>query len=317
MGGPALGVLVLETDPELQYKDVSDIAVDSADNVYLLTRHPGAVVVHGPDGRLIRRWGIDRFVLPHGITIDQRDRVYIVDQGEHAVRVFTAKGDEITLIGTPGVPSDTGVDWSLPTYKERYLSTTRGGPPFNNPTKVALAADGTFYVSDGYGNARVHRFGTEGEFLRSWGEPGSEPGQFRLVHNVLVADDGRVLVSDRENDRVQCFDPDGAVVAIWGSVRRPAAVAAGPGGTFIVAELGWKVGDHSFATGPVTTPVPPGIAIVDGDGALIERLAQPDGAPPLLWRPHGLGVSPHTGRVYVAQLGAPGASHVTTVTTLG
>src|SRR6184192_2714862 len=79
--GPfAVGSLEVEPPPGVPFADVSDVAVDSADNVYLLTRNQGAVVVYGADGRYIRSWGIDRFVLPHAITIDGDDRVYVVDQ---------------------------------------------------------------------------------------------------------------------------------------------------------------------------------------------------------------------------------------------
>src|SRR4051812_21087516 len=219
----ALGVLALEEQRDVKFADVSDIAVDSDDNIYLLTRREGAVVIYDTDGRYQRSWGAGRFVLPHGITIDDDDHVHVVDQGDHVVRRFTKGGEEIDRIGTPGMPSDTGVDWSLPTYKERYLSTVRGGPPFNNPTKLALAADGTPYVSDGYGNARVHHFTADGQLVRSWGEPGSAPGQFRLVHGVHVDSDGRVLVCDRENGRVQCFSGQGELLDVWDAVQRPTA----------------------------------------------------------------------------------------------
>ena len=288
----------------VQFADVSDIAVDSADNLYLLTRQRGAVLVYGADGRFLRAWGVDRFALPHGITIDGDDKVFVVDQGAHAVFIFTTTGDEIGVIGTPGAPSDTGVDWNLPTYKERYLSTTRGGPPFNNPTKLALAPDGSMYVSDGYGNARVHRFTADGELLQSWGQPGSQPGQFRLVHSVCVLDDGRVLVCDRENDRIQSFTPDGELLDVWSSVQRPTAVVPGPEGTLVVAELGWKRGDHSFVTGEVTDPLPGGVSVLDSAGRLLARFQ--DGE---ITRPHGLGRSGE-GTIYVAQLGT------STVTTL-
>jgi hypothetical protein len=312
----ALEVLELEAQTDVVFTDVSDIAVDSADNVYLLTRRTGAVVVYTSDGRYVRSWGVDRFVLPHGITIDDHDVVHLVDQGEHTVRTYTAKGDAIAVIGTPGVPSDTGVDWSLPTYKERYISTTRGGPPFNNPTKVAMAPDGSTFVSDGYGNARVHHFSPSGDLMHSWGEPGSEPGQFRLVHSVLVTADGRVLVADRENDRVQAFTEDGVLVDVWDAVQRPAAVVPVGPEMFAVAELGWKVGDHSFVSGPVTTPVAPRISVLDSAGQPVARYPQREEERLTIWRPHGLGVNPRTGRVYIAQLGAPGVAEVTSVTTL-
>ena len=78
--------------------------------------------------------------------------------------------------------------------------------------RMALSPDGEMYVGDGYGNARVHRFSAEGELLQSWGEPGTGPGQFNLVHSVWVHTDGRVFICDRENDRVQIFGPTGELL---------------------------------------------------------------------------------------------------------
>ena len=121
-------------------------------------------------------------------------------------------------LGTPNVPSDTG-------YDARTLDSIRcGAGPFNSCTKVSIAPNGDLYVSDGYGNARVHRFSPKGELLQSWGEPGTGPGQFHLVHGVLVLPDGRVLVADRENDRIQFFSPDGEYLEQWTDVRRCAII---------------------------------------------------------------------------------------------
>ena len=93
-------------------------------------------------------------------------------------------------------------------YDGRTLeSIGRGGPPFNRPTNVAVAPSGELYVSDGYGNCKVHRFSAEGELIQSWGEPGKGPGQFNLPHGVAVAADGRVLGADRENHRIPVFNP--------------------------------------------------------------------------------------------------------------
>src|SRR5436309_1949925 len=81
--------------------------------------------------------------------------------------------------------------------------------------------DGDLSVTAGYGNARDHRFSAEGRLLRSWGEPGAGPGQFNLPHGIAVLADGRVLVADRENDRIQLFDPEGKYLDQWTQVQRP------------------------------------------------------------------------------------------------
>ena len=112
-------------------------------------------------------------------------------------------------MGTKNTPSDTG-------YNGKDLDTIkRGGPPVQPSDQVAIGLKGEIYVSDGYGNARVHIFSPKGELKRSWGEPGSGPGQFHLAHGIAVAADGRVFVCDREADRIQIFSPDGEFLSEW------------------------------------------------------------------------------------------------------
>src|SRR5207247_1690238 len=96
-----------------------------------------------------------------------------------------------------------------------YRNVTHGGGPFNLPTDIALTPSGEMFVTDGYGNARVHKFAADGKYLFSWGEPGTGPSQFNLPHGVWIDRHGRVLVCDRENDRVQVFDQDGKYLQSW------------------------------------------------------------------------------------------------------
>ena len=86
---------------------------------------------------------------------------------------------------------------------------------FNLPTDIAFAPDGSMFMTDGYGNARVHKFSADAQHLFSWGEPGAAPGQFNLPHGVWIDRRGRVLVADRENDRVQVFDQQGKLLQVW------------------------------------------------------------------------------------------------------
>jgi len=120
----------------------------------------------------------------------------------------------LQTIGTKGERSDTGVpedDWSSAAWKK----VTHGGGPFNLPTDIAFAPNGEMFMTDGYGNARVHKFSADAKYLFSWGEPGTAPGQFNLPHGVWIDRRGRVLVADRENDRVQIFDQDGKLLTVW------------------------------------------------------------------------------------------------------
>ena len=106
-------------------------------------------------------------------------------------------------LGKSGCPSDTGAT------SMDFRTIRHAGPPFHYPTNLALAADGSLYISDGYGNARVHQFSPDGIHLSSWGEPGGGPGEFRVPHGIAVGPDGTVVVADRENSRLQFFSPDG------------------------------------------------------------------------------------------------------------
>lgn len=117
-------------------------------------------------------------------------------------------------------------------------STPRWGEPFNHPTCAADDADGGFYVTDGYGNSSLHRFDADRRLRYSVGTPGPKPGQFSTPHDVLVTHGGRVLVVDRENNRVQCFDSEGRVVGQMGvdTLYKPMAIAETPDGEILVTD---------------------------------------------------------------------------------
>src|SRR5262249_34032974 len=152
--------------------------------------HP--VIVFGEAGAYQFSWGEGLITRAHGIFIDPEDMVYLVDDAGHTVRKFTPDGRLLMTPGTPGPPSGTRAKSS------DYRTIRHAGPPFCYPTNLARAADGTLFIADGYGNARVHHFSADGRLLASWGEPGTGPGQFQVPHGIAVSRDGRVFVADRE-----------------------------------------------------------------------------------------------------------------------
>ena len=193
--------------PEGLEMSAAGVTVDSRDRVYCFNRsaeHP--VLVFDRDGNYLSSWGAGLFAFPHTIRVDASDNLWLVDRDHGQMFQFT--------IGTRGYRSDTGVDPSEP-RSSAYRKVTRGGGPFNLPTDIAVAPSGEMFITDGYGNARVHKFAADGTHLRSWGEPGSGPGQFSLPHGVWIDRHGRVMVCDRENDRVQVFDQQGAFLHAW------------------------------------------------------------------------------------------------------
>ena len=98
------------------------------------------------------------------------------------------------------------------------------------------------YVTDGYGNARVHVFSAVGEHRFSWGSLGAGPGEFHLPHGLDVDREGRVYVADRENSRIQLFAPDGTFLDQWEDVVRPTDLFIRADGTVFVAEEGARCG---------------------------------------------------------------------------
>lgn len=291
---------VLETWEQLPggftHQDCVGVGVDTQDNVYLFTRGQSRVLVYSGEGAFLRSWGEDLFTArTHGLTVGPDDRVYCVDEGNHCIYVFTPAGDLLTTIGTPGLAAETG-------YDGHTMASIRGGPPFNRPTNLAIAPGGDLYVTDGYGNCKVHRFSATGALIQSWGEPGTEPGQFYLPHGLRVAADGRVFVADRENDRLQIFSPDGRFLEQWTDVQRPTNIAIDGTGNVYVAELWWRVGDRSQAHGAIVADQPGRVSIFDASGRLIARWGGPDRcAPGNFVAPHDICVDAR-GDLYVAEV---------------
>jgi hypothetical protein len=253
-------------------------------------------MVYERDGRFLGSWGEGLFTMrAHGITVGPDDTVYCTDDGDHTVRRFTPDGQLLMTLGTSGKPSDSGYDGT------NLTSIARGGPPFNRPTNVALAPNGDVYVSDGYGNARVHRFTAAGELIHSWGEPGTDPGQFMLPHGIAVHADGRVFVCDRENDRIQVFGAEGSWLSDITTVQRPTQVVFAHGRMY-VSELGWRAGQRSFRSGVILSDLPSRVSVLDEGGGVVTRIGGPDPcAPGSFCAAHGLAVDAE-GDLYVAEV---------------
>ena len=188
---------------------------DSNDRVYAFNRdsdHP--VCVFDKDGNFLWSWGQGLIAFAHAIIIDKDQNVWLVDRNTHEVHKYTKEGAHLMTIGSKGDRSDTGVD------PEDYSSTafqtvTHGGPPFNMPAGIAFNDEGQIFIADGYANARVHKFTPQGDLIKSWGGPGDGAGEFRLPHGIWIDRHERVLVADRENDRVQVFTQEGEYISTW------------------------------------------------------------------------------------------------------
>lgn len=277
---------------------VPDAAVDSKGNIFTMTDGDMPVVVFDKKGKYLYGWGKGLIGGCHGIFIDRDDYVYVADSGDHVVTKFTPDGRLLLTLGTRGVPSDSGcVGGNFKTIK-------RGAGPFNVPSKVTVSPKGEIFVSDGYGNSRVHRFSADGELLKSWGEPGYGPGQFHVVHGVGVDDDDNVYVADRENDRVQIFDANGGLKGIWKNIYRPDGICVSKGLVY-VAELGHRMYVDNVLFEPYENMPWSRVRVFDVNGAEQACFGGPDAwIPGNMFAPHSINVDGE-GSIYVGEAAWP------------
>jgi DNA-binding beta-propeller fold protein YncE len=267
-----------------EFKDVAAVACDRQDRVYVFNRGEHPMMVFDRDGNFLRSWGEGTFPRAHGLHIDVDDTLYCTDDGGHFVRKCTPEGKVLLELGVPGQPAP-------------FMS----GKPFHRCTHTALSPRGEIYVSDGYGNARVHKYSPDGKLLFSWGEPGTDPGQFNVAHNIATDDEGWVYVADRENHRVQVFDGNGRYETQWNNMHRPCGLycCRGPRLQFVIGELGPGMNiNRNFPN------LGPRLSIVDAKGKLIARLGGEQGPGLETGRfiaPHGLAVDSR-GDIYVGEV---------------
>ena len=280
---------------DLAHRDVAAVAVDQKDRVYLATRVRSCIFVYERDGTFVQTWGEGLFTdRLHGLTVHPDGTFFVVDDAGHAVRHFTTDGKELAPIGPVGKASDTGYDGT------NVATVARAAGPYNRPTNIAVAPNGDLFVSDGYGNARVHHFSPDGRLIKSWGEPGTGPGQFKISHGICVLPDGRVLVCDRENDRIQVFTAEGACLAEW-PAQRPAHLVLHDG-LLYVAELWWAKGLKKGNGAEVASDEYGRVSVLDTNGRVVARAG--GGAPNTAGHftaPHGIAVDSR-GDVYVAEV---------------
>jgi peptidylamidoglycolate lyase len=214
---------------DVQLGEVPGVDIDSHGHVFIFHRpgrgfeptatelldKPAMVVVDANTGRMIASWGAKTFLVPHGVTIDREDNVWVTDVGLQQVMKFSHDGKLLLKLGEARVGG-----WDA--------------THFNQPTDIAILDDGSFYVSDGYVNSRVAHFDRAGKLLHEWGSKGSGEGQFSNPHGLAFGPAGTIFVADRENSRVQVFDQKGAFKRLWLGAKdkgRVFQVATAPDGS--------------------------------------------------------------------------------------
>ena len=263
--------------------DVAAVGVDAQDRVYAFNRGAHPMCVFDRDGHFLRSWGEGVFRRAHGLHMAPDETLWLTDDGDHTVRHCTLEGKVLLTLGVPGKPT-------------AYMS----GQPFHRCTHTALSPKGEIYVSDGYGNARVHKYSPDGKLLLSWGEPGTDPGQFNIAHNIATDPEGWVYVADRENHRVQVFDGNGKYETQWNNMHRPSALYLHRG-----AESRFYIGEPGggMAVNQDVPNIGPRVSIYTAKGEMLARLGnRPAGLEPGQFiSPHGLAVDSR-GDIYVGEV---------------
>jgi DNA-binding beta-propeller fold protein YncE len=264
--------------------DVAAVGVDKDDNVYAFNRGKHPMCVFDRDGNLLRTWGEGIYPRAHGVFMAPDGTIWLTDDGDHTVRQCTLDGKILLTIGIPGKPAP-------------YMS----GDPFHRCTHTAMSPQGDLYVSDGYGNSRVHKYSPDGKLLFSWGSPGTDPGQFNIAHNICCDPDGWVYVADRENHRVQVFDGDGKYETQWNNMHRASGLCMETGTRtprFYVGEIGPDMAVNIDMPGCA-----PRVSIYTHKGELLARLGHEHAglATGQFISPHGLAVDSR-GDIYVGEV---------------
>ncbi|HTH29880.1 MAG TPA: peptidyl-alpha-hydroxyglycine alpha-amidating lyase family protein [Lacibacter sp.] len=210
----AINYELVETWPQLPagyaFGQPTGVGIDSKQHVFVFHRagrkwttpFPESFIdkntileLDGETGSIINEWGANLFIMPHGLTVDKEDNIWLTDVGLHQVFKFSHDGKLLLTLGIAKAEGDDSLH-------------------FNLPTDVAVAGDGSFYVSDGYGNSRVVKFSADGKYLFQWGTAGSDEGEFDIPHGITLDKDENVYVADRQNNRIQVFDKNGTFLRV-------------------------------------------------------------------------------------------------------
>lgn len=195
---------------------VSAVAINKAGEIIIAHRSGPPISIFTKEGVHIRSFGEKVFTAIHGVRVDKDDQIWATDMTSHIVVKMDMTGRVLMTLGERNV---TGED----------------GKHFNRPTDVAIAPNGDFFVSDGYGNSRVVKFDRDGTFLKAWGRRGIGKGLLHLPHALVLDDQGQVYVADRENKRIQVFADDGSFIRQIEGLT-PYGLGLGPDGKLYVAD---------------------------------------------------------------------------------
>jgi len=208
----------------MNFGEVPGVAVNSKGHVFVFTRSNSAngpayaptaaqLLEFGPKGEFLHEIGkgLYGWSFAHSVRIDKDDNIWAIDKGSDMIIKFNPAGQVVWVFGRRKESADAetkaweNVNPPLPAVDGL----------FRQPTDVAWDSEGNTYISDGYVNSRVAKYDKHGDWVKSWGESGTGPGQFRLPHAIAVDRNNNVYVGDRSNRRIQVFDTDGKFLRMF------------------------------------------------------------------------------------------------------
>jgi hypothetical protein len=207
----------LKLPPDLYLGEAAGVALNSKGHVFVFSRgHTGGpaygasaaqLLEFNADGRFLREIGHNLYAwsFAHSVKVDKDDNIWVADKGSDMVIKFNPEGRVVMVFGRKQEASDEGT--AALKHPRPALPPVDG--MFRQVTDMAWDSAGNTYISDGYINSRIAKVDKNGNWLKSWGEPGDQPGQFNTPHSIAVDVGGDVYVADRGNRRIQVFDGEG------------------------------------------------------------------------------------------------------------
>ncbi len=201
----------------LYFGEVAGVAVNSKGHVFAFSRGGTVGPAFGAaasqlfefdrSGAFVREIGKGLYAMSyaHSVRVDRADNIWIVDKGSDMIVKLTPQGRVAMVFGRKKEASDEAVPWTKITPPRPHVNGM-----FRQPTDITWDPQGNIFISDGYVNSRVAKFDANGDWVKSWGEKGSAPGQFDTPHSIAADAAGRIYVADRGNRRIQVFNGDGA-----------------------------------------------------------------------------------------------------------
>jgi DNA-binding beta-propeller fold protein YncE len=246
----------------MEWGAVSSVAFHNG-HIFALRRAAPNVVEMTPDGRVVKSWGDNSlYSVAHSIDFDSDGNIWTTDSADHVVYKFSPEGQLLLTLG-----------------KRKTAGDDQSTDLFNRPSDVAFAPNGDVYVTDGYANSRIVKFDKNGKFLEIiGGVKGSGPGEFNLPHAIVFDSKGRMLIADRENERIVILDQDGKFLGEWKGLSKPSGLAIAPDDTLYVGDV-----DASSVT-------------IAKDGKVLQVVSG-------FGRAHNLAIDP-AGNIYTAEPGS-------------